>query len=601
MQYLIAFLVTFSFLFAWDKAFSTEVDTGNILTNSTFGTGDTTTTTGWSTSGDDGIHTHGEWGFPYQTGMDDSGGVLAFEGHEEDNVYQDVDLVGDGHLTQPEMKQGFTSTMGADVWFWNNIENTLTLKQTVTGADGSVSTQVREITGTSTTDGNTFKNYTNVYIQGSNTQTDITIRAELFNKTAGTAYDNSHRGPDVDNVTLNITYNEIPPINEDAQDAIDDIENNIPKIPEDWYDDSYEYKPEDDWSWEDDYVIIEDDFEDFIEFEEYNTEFEDFDTVVIEDFEEFEVIEFEEPGLDFFEETDFDMAPPEDFFEEDYGDVEIIEEIFEEEFEEEFTAFLEESGMAEEFEAFLEEEGMTEQEFFEEIAEEEFNDELTEESFEEIDEPLEDSTTEEESLQEVAENETEAMEPEQMEEPASETKQEDNVAKNESEPEEPEQDKSEEKESDSASAEDTEVQSEEDGEQETVRQEVDSEDGIATDVAKIESKVNKNLKNVAKQIAKIVKQNTKNLTKEELFFKNNNGLSAYADQNFYKSKRIYEGNVGLFETQVDLGAYSMQIYVGASLVEYTGSDPIQKRIEKLDFLSGQKAAIMLELQVLKQQ
>ena len=36
---------------------------------------------------------------------------------------------------------------------------------------------------------------------------------------------------------------------------------------------------------------------------------------------------------------------------------------------------------------------------------------------------------------------TEAMEPEQMEEPASETKQEDNVAKNESEPEEPEQDK----------------------------------------------------------------------------------------------------------------------------------------------------------------
>ena len=609
MQYLIAFLVTFSFLFAWDKAFSTEVDTGNILTNSTFGTGDTTTTTGWSTSGDDGIHTHGEWGFPYQTGMDDSGGVLAFEGHEEDNVYQDVDLVGDGHLTQPEMKQGFTSTMGADVWFWNNIENTLTLKQTVTGADGSVSTQVREITD-STTGVGTFTNYTNVYIQGSNTQTDITIRAELFNKTAGTAYDNSHRGPDVDNVTLNITYNEIPPINEDAQDAIDDIENNIPKIPEDWYDDSYEYKPEDDWSWEDDYVIIEDnyidDFEDFEEFEEYDmeVEFEDFDTVVIEDFEEFEVVEFEEPGFEFFEETDFDMAPPEDFFEEDYGDVEIIEEIFEEEFEEEFTAFLEESGMAEEFEAFLEEEGMTEQEFFEEIAEEEFNDELTEESFEEIDEPMDELPANEESVSEIAENETEAMEPEQMEEPASETKQEDNVAKNESEPEESKQDKSEEKESDSASAEDTKVQSEEDGEQETVQQEereVDSEDGIATNVAKIESKVNKNLKNVAKQIAKIVKQNTKNLTKEELFFKNNNGLSAYADQNFYKSKRIYEGNVGLFETQVDLGAYSMQIYVGASLVEYTGSDPIQKRIEKLDFLSGQKAAIMLELQVLKQQ
>ena len=234
------------------------------------------------------------------------------------------------------------------------------------------------------------------------------------------------------------------------------------------------------------------------------------------------------------------MAPPEDFFEEDYGDVEIIEEIFEEEFEEEFTAFLEESGMAEEFEAFLEEEGMTEQEFFEEIAEEEFNDELTEESFEEIDEPMEDSQRTKKAYQRLLRMKTEAMEPEQMEEPASETKQEDNVANNESEPEESEQDKPEEKESDSASAEDTEVQSEEDGEQETVqrKREVDSEDGIATDVAKIESKVNKNLKNVAKQIAKIVKQNTKNLTKEELFFKNNNGLSAYADQTFINQKYL---------------------------------------------------------------
>jgi len=592
-------LITLLFLIS-SSVYGTEVNTGNILTNSTFGTGENTTTTGWSTDGDHGIHTHGEWGFPYQTGMDDSGGVLAFEGHEEDNVYQDVDLVDDGHLTQSEINQGFTSTMAADVWFWNNIENTLTLKQTATGADGSVSTQVREITGTSTTNGNTFTNYTNVYTQGSNTQTDITIRTELYNETAGTAYDDSHRGPDVDNVTLNITYNEIPPINEDAQEAIDDIEENIPDIPEDWYDDSYEYMPEDDWSWQDDYVIIEDDYiDDFEEFAEYDMEmeFEDFDTVVIEDFEEFEITEFEEPNFEFFEETDFDMSPPEDFFEEDYGDVEIIEEIFEEEFEEEFTAFLEESGMAEEFAAFLEEEGMTEQEFFEEIAEEEFNDEFTEESFEEIDEPLEDSPTKEESLQEVAENETEAMEPEQMEEPASEN----NVAKNDTESNEPQQDEQEE-ESDSKGSEDSEVQSEEDGEQETVQQEerqVDSKDGIATNVAKIDSKINNNLKNVAKQIAKIVKQNTKNLTKEELFFKDNNGLNAYVDQDFYKSKDIYQNNLGLFDGQIDLGVYSMQIYVTASLAEYVGSDPIEKRIQKLDLLSGQKAAIMLELKILR--
>ena len=249
-------LLTLSLLSS--TATSVEVTTGNILNNSTFGTGNTTTTTGWSTDGDEGIHTHGAWnGFPYQTGMDDSGGVLAFEGHEEDNVHQDVDLVDDGHLTQHQMNQGFTSTMGADVWFWNNIENTLTLKQTITGADGSVSTQVREITGTSGTTGNTFTNYTNVHIQGSNTQTDITIRAELFNETAGTAYDNSHRGPDVDNVTLNVTYKDIPPINEDAQEVIDNIESNIPDIPEDIFEEPDFIFEEEYFTWEEDFSVYE--------------------------------------------------------------------------------------------------------------------------------------------------------------------------------------------------------------------------------------------------------------------------------------------------------------------------------------------------------
>ena len=76
--------------------------TGNVLTNSTFGTGNTTTTTGWSSDGH--LHTHGNFGgFPYQSGMDTSGGVWAGEGHTDDNIYQDVDLVGDGHLTKSQL------------------------------------------------------------------------------------------------------------------------------------------------------------------------------------------------------------------------------------------------------------------------------------------------------------------------------------------------------------------------------------------------------------------------------------------------------------------------------------------------------------------
>ena len=583
MKYTLPILITCGFLFAWDKAFGVEIDTGNLLNNSTFGTGTTTTTTGWSTSGDEGIHTHGAWnGFPYQTGMDDTGGVLAFEGHEEDNVYQDVDLVGDGHLTQPEINQGFTSTMGADVWFWNNIENTLTLKQTVTGADGSVSTQVREITD-STTGVGTFTNYTNVYTQGSNTQTDITIRAELFNETAGTAYDNSHRGPDVDNVQLNVTYTYIPPINEDTQEVIDDIDQDIIDIVEDIPDD-FNWDT-DEIYFEEEYIVIEDEFT----FDD-SFYFEDIETIYIEELppimEEFDMEEIPEIEEVFFE-NDFTMEPP----------PMMVEEVFTEEFEEDFTDFLEETGMEEEFIEFLEDEGITAEEFFEEITEEEFNDELTEESFEEFEEPMEEVATNEESVPEVIEEKEEAMEePKSTEaEPIEEEKE---IANNES----TEESSPEEDEPSSESTEDSEVQSEDSGEEDSVQPEggeVDSKDGAVTDVAKVESKLKKNLKAIAKQIAKVTKETTQNLTKEDIFFKNNT-LDAYNKTEFYKSKDIYNNqNLDLFN-QIDLSVYNKEIYSEITLASYSQNDPVEVHRVQLQKAKNKTNKLKLELEAMKQ-
>ena len=584
MKYTLPILITCGFLFAWDKSFGVEINTGNILNNSTFGTGNTTTTTGWSTSGDDGIHTHGAWnGFPYQTGMDDTGGVLAFEGHEEDNVYQDVDLVGDGHLTQPEMNQGFTSTMGADVWFWNNIENTLTLKQTVTGADGSVSTQVREITD-STTGAGTFTNYTNVYTQGSNTQTDITIRAELFNETAGTAYDNSHRGPDVDNVQLNVTYTYIPPINEDTQEVIDDIDQDIIDIVEDIPDD-FNWDT-DDIYFEEEYIVIEDEFT----FDD-SFYFEDIETIYIEELppimEEFDMEEIPEIEEVFFE-SDFTMEPP----------PMMVEEVFTEEFEEDFTDFLEETGMEEEFMEFLEDEGITAEEFFEEITEEEFNDELTEESFEEFEEPMEEVATNEESVPEVIEEKEEAMEePKSTEaEPVTEEKE---VAQNDTGKES----STEEDEPSSESTEDSEVQPEDsegqDGVQPEGREKVDTNDRVATDVAKVESKLKQNLKKIAKQIAKNTKETTQNLSKEDLFFKADN-LDSYTEVAFYSAKDVYENtNMGFF-LQVDLSPYTGDIYLNTSLNLYEENDPIEVNRVKLINLNTVKNKLLAELEALKQ-
>mgnify|MGYP005819151747 FL=1 len=572
LYYSIWVSIAISFLCIYSIGNAQTVNTGNVLTNPTFGTGETTTTTGWSTDGTS-IHTHGEWGFPYQTGMDDSGGVLAFEGHTEDNVYQDVDLVGDGHLTQSEINQGFTSTMSADVWFWNSIENTFTLKQTVTSSDGSVSTQVREINDhhpNRSMNGGTFTNYTNVYTQGSNTQTDFTIRAEMYNETAGTTYDNYHRGPDVDNVSLNISYTEIPPINEETQDVIDDIDTDIITIIDDIPDD-FNWNT-DDLYFEEEYIIITDEFT----FDEINIE---------------EIYIDELPPIEEFEMEDFQEMPEIEmvFFEEEFSEpVMVTEEIFTEEFEEDFTEFLEETGMEEEFMEFLEDEGITAEEFFEEITEEEFNDELTEESFEEFEEPLEDISTEEESVSEVEENETETVEDVTESDEVEEEKE---VAKNEN---------TEEEKPDSTESEDSDVSTEEGGEQEDIQsEEVNADTEIVKDITATENKLKKNLKTIAKQIAKVTKETTKNLSKEDLFFKGND-LDSYKDIAFYSAKEIYDNtNMGLF-LQIDLSTYSGEIYVNTSLSSYTDNDPVEVHRVTLLNINKKKNKLIAELEALKQ-
>ena len=303
--------------------------TGNVLTNSTFGTGNTTTTTGWST--DTSIHTHGNFGsFPYQSGMDQSGGVWAGDGHADHNTYQDVDLVGDGHLTKSQINEGFTSTQSADVWFWNNIENDFTLKQTITAADGTVTTQTRVINDHDPNrafNGGTFQNYTNVYTESANSQNDYTIRSEIYNETAGTAYDNTHRGPDVDNVQLSITtsgtttvvvtpcfvLNTCTTIGDDIDEAVN------------------------------------------LETEDGIDLFEDIDTKVEEAIQEFEEVEL----------VAIDTII---VIENDIGEIEEVK--FDEFIQESFTEFLETNDLVEDFKTELEVEGISEEEFFEELGNE---------------------------------------------------------------------------------------------------------------------------------------------------------------------------------------------------------------------------------------
>ena len=409
----------------------------------------------------------------------------------------------------------------------------------------------------------------------------------------------SRQGPNLLGSSLTMTYNntEYSPIDDNTQESIEDIVDIIEDIPEDfdWYNDDIVF--EDTYTWEEDEYMIGTDF--YFE-DEYMMEedmyFEEFEM------EEFDIGDFEQPPM--FEEFEtFEEMPviEEVFFEENYmlepPPMEMMEEIFTEEFEEDFTEFLEETGMEEEFMEFLEDEGITAEEFFEEITEEEFNDEPTTESFEEFEEEFEEIETVEESPPEIIETEEETVELEAESEIIEEEKE---VAQNE--PTEEPQEESTEEEPDSEGTEESEVSAEDSGEQEDIQsedRELDTDDRVTTDVAEVESKLKKNLKKIAKQIAKVTKQTTQNLSKEDLFFKNNS-LDSYSDIVFYSAKDIYEQtNMGLF-FQVDLSSYSGEIYVGTSLNSYIENDPVEVHRVKLIEINSKKNKLIAELEALKQ-
>ncbi len=373
----------------------------------------------------------------------------------------------------------------------------------------------------------------------------------------------SRQGPNLLGAKMTMTYNsaEYNPIDDEVIEDIEDIVENIP----------------DDFDWINEDITEIPDFS--IPEEEFTIPFEEdfaFDDIYID-----ELPPIEEFDMEVFQEMpDMEVV----FFEEEFSEpIMVTEEIFTEEFEEDFTEFLEETGMEEEFMEFLEDEGITAEEFFEEITEEEFNDELTEESFEEFEEPLEDISTEEESVPEIEENETETVEEVTESEPVEEEKE---VATNET---------TEEEEPNSTESEDSEVSTEDSGEQEDIQsKEVDTKDRVATDVAKVETKLKKNLKT----IAKVTKETTQNLTKEDLFFKNNT-LDAYNKTQFYKSKDIYTDQSMALFNQIDLGVYNKDIYSGVTLASYTQNDPVEVHKVQLQKAQSKTNRLKLELEAMK--
>ena len=569
--------------------------TGNILTNSTFGTGSTTSTTGWSTDGDHGIHTHGNFNFTYPSGADTSGGVLAFEGDPADNVYQDQDLVGDGHLTKSQINEGFTSTQSADVWFWNNIENTLTLKQTITAADGTVTTQTRVINDHNPNrafNGGNFENMTNVYTHSANTQNDFTIRTELYNETAGTSYDSYHRGPDVDNVQLSITtagtttttftpcavLNTCTDAGNDIADAVD---------------------------------LKTDDGVDL--FEDLDTKIED----AIEDFEEIEVTPIIETVL---------------LIEDDFGEIEEIKfEDLPEFIEESFTDFIETNDLVEEFETELKVEGITEEQFFEELGNEmmaEIGEEMMTEIIELNEPEMEEPQMEEFKEEEIEVTSTEETNEEVIEEKPTEevieekptstkTEEEPNATTNENEST-TETSTTEEtletnEETESTGQEDEDVSTESEVAEDTEAEgQTETEDNAET----VESETDVDVKDesvkadIGKKVARIIKKLEAKLKRVDDKIKATSYVLAVTLQNLqpdmgsYINKSIPKGPnlVGVpnddFFDNINRIA-QQQIYKDANLAAYTSNDPIAVQTRLLNEIENKKNQLKAEIAALR--
>ena len=143
-------------------------------------------------------------------------------------------------LNASQINGGWTSTLGADIWSWNNNDQVTTMKQTITNADGEVTTQVRNI---STTSSNSYTNYTDSYTQGINSQSDYDIAVRFsFDESSNSS---GHQATDLKNPTLTIEYSlldtsqvaELKTMSETVYNVVEDI-------------DFYEYIPVEEFNFE---------------------------------------------------------------------------------------------------------------------------------------------------------------------------------------------------------------------------------------------------------------------------------------------------------------------------------------------------------------
>ena len=231
-----------------------------------------------------------------------------------------------------------------------------------------------------------------------------------------------------------------------------------------------------------------------------------------------------------------------------------MEEIYEET-EELVETFL---PMVSEEEEFSSEETFTTETFEEEeIIEEEMTEEPTEMAEEEV---MEEETTEMAEEEAVEEESTEMVE---------------------AEDEETFEEEAQEEESTSETTTASTVQSKKLAKQKKIQQ----KKTIIKNLARIMDKVDKDIKDIAKNLA------IKNIIKMEAMTSEQASLDMYKNAVFYRPKDIYLDQLNIFDPR--------QIYPNTSLASYIQNDKIEIKARKLNEINLKKQRLLMELEMLK--
>ena len=129
-------------------------------------------------------------------------------------------------LTEDQIKWGWTSTLGADIYHWNNDTSETEMIQTITASDGTVTIQSRKITLDTY---QPFTTYTDSHTETRNGNTDYTIDVRFnFSESTQSPY---HWAVDLENPTLVVEYEPNPVFLSSTQTAeIKSVVNDVEEI-----------------------------------------------------------------------------------------------------------------------------------------------------------------------------------------------------------------------------------------------------------------------------------------------------------------------------------------------------------------------------------